>query len=159
MSSSAAQLGDQRECQLRLQNRDSLDPLTPEMCSVRTLLRALRPCGICQGGDGPCAFRWAAAQYCVGEIMSRSPACSSSGPSSAVRTLSPGGPEVRTLCFHCRGRRFDPWWENRSHKLGCKVKTNKQTKTHSLWLDSLKKVHPSLDHCCPIEIKYMPQIF
>ena len=21
----------------------------------------------------------------------------------------PGGPVVRTLCFHCRGPRFDPW--------------------------------------------------
>ena len=22
---------------------------------------------------------------------------------------SPGSPEVRTLCFHCRSRWFDPW--------------------------------------------------
>ena len=24
----------------------------------------------------------------------------------------PGGPVVKTLCFHCRGRRFDPWSGN-----------------------------------------------
>ena len=24
----------------------------------------------------------------------------------------PGGPVVRTLCFHCRGHRFDPWSGN-----------------------------------------------
>ena len=22
----------------------------------------------------------------------------------------PGGPEVKTLCLHCRGHRFDPWY-------------------------------------------------
>ena len=24
----------------------------------------------------------------------------------------PGGPVVETLCFHCRGRGFDPWLGN-----------------------------------------------
>ena len=24
----------------------------------------------------------------------------------------PGSPVVRTLCFHCRGHRFDPWSGN-----------------------------------------------
>ena len=24
----------------------------------------------------------------------------------------PGGPVVRTLCFQCRGHRFDPWLGN-----------------------------------------------
>ena len=24
----------------------------------------------------------------------------------------PGRPEDKTLCFHCRGHRFDPWWGN-----------------------------------------------
>ena len=24
----------------------------------------------------------------------------------------PGSPEVRALCFHCRGHRFDPWSGN-----------------------------------------------
>ena len=25
----------------------------------------------------------------------------------------PGSQVVRTLCFHCRGHRFDPWLENK----------------------------------------------
>ena len=25
----------------------------------------------------------------------------------------PGGPVVKTPRFHCRGRRFDPWWGNK----------------------------------------------
>ena len=29
----------------------------------------------------------------------------------AVREF-PGGPVVRTLCFHCRGHRFEPWLGN-----------------------------------------------
>ena len=29
----------------------------------------------------------------------------------ATRDFS-GGPVVRTLCFHCRGHRFDPWSQN-----------------------------------------------
>ena len=24
----------------------------------------------------------------------------------------PGGPMVRTPCFHCRGQGFHPWWGN-----------------------------------------------
>ena len=24
----------------------------------------------------------------------------------------PGGPVIRTACFHCRGNRFDPWLGN-----------------------------------------------
>ena len=24
----------------------------------------------------------------------------------------PGDPVVKTLCFHCRGHGFDPWWGN-----------------------------------------------
>ena len=24
----------------------------------------------------------------------------------------PGGPVVKTLCFHCRGHKFDPWSRN-----------------------------------------------
>lgn len=100
------------------------------------------------GWGWSCAFGWAAAQYCVGELTSWSPACSFfwsllCGQNTLSWRSCPGGPEVRTLCFHCRGHRFDPWWENRSHKLGCKVKTNNQTKTHSLWLDRELKESPS----------------
>lgn len=29
----------------------------------------------------------------------------------------PGGPVLRTLCFHCKGPRFHPAWELGSHML------------------------------------------
>ena len=37
----------------------------------------------------------------------------------------PGGPVVKTLCFHCRGRGFDPWG-GRSHMLCSLAKKGKK---------------------------------
>ena len=48
--------------------------------------------------------------------------------------LFPGGPMVRTLCFHCRGRGFNPWsGELRSytaHSMAKKKKKNESTIIH-----------------------------
>ena len=37
----------------------------------------------------------------------------------------PGGPVVKTPCFHCRGHRFNPWWGNQD--LTCCKAWQKQT--------------------------------
>ena len=44
----------------------------------------------------------------------------------------PGGPVVKTPCFHCRGQRFDPGWRTKiSHALWCdqKIKKSRYTDT------------------------------
>ena len=38
----------------------------------------------------------------------------------------PGGPEVKTPHFHCRGHRFDPWSGNQDPAWGTAKKQNKQ---------------------------------
>ena len=45
----------------------------------------------------------------------------------------PGGPLVRTLCFHCQGPRFNPWLGNkdpRSHSVQPKKKKERERGLH-----------------------------
>ena len=36
----------------------------------------------------------------------------------------PGDPVVKTLCFHCRGQRFDPWFGELGSSMLCSMTTN-----------------------------------
>ena len=41
----------------------------------------------------------------------------------------PGGPVVRTLCFHCKGHKFHPWSGNQGTKIPQAVQPKTQTYT------------------------------
>jgi len=38
----------------------------------------------------------------------------------------PAHPVVKTLCFHCRGHGFEPWWGTRSHMPSTPKKKKKE---------------------------------